>query len=200
MLLEKSLRAEDLPNQIPYHLMQPLQRAVQLIKRYRDIYFKDNPDSATSSIILTTIAGMFYNGAQSEYEAIKGIINRAYEDLRMLNGKVLHIVNPANINEVFSDKWINEPHLYRSFIQFIIDFKEQWDKIEGARGIHNIIGIFKEMFGENTSTNSLIEQSDYIQKARNSGQLGVSRQSGLLTGIVPSSTAVIPNNFYGSKS
>ena len=200
ILLEKSLRAEDLPNQIPYNLMQPLQRAVQLIKRYRDIYFKNDPDSATSSIILTTIAGMFYDGAKSEYEAVRGIINHAYTELTMLNGRVLHIVNPANTNEIFSDKWVNGPHLYKSFVQFISNFKEQWDKIEGARGMHNIIGILKDMFGENTSANSLVEQSDYIQKARNSGQLGVSRQSGLLTGVIPSSTIVIPNNFYGSHT
>lgn len=200
MLLEKSLRAEDLPNQIPYQLMQPLQRAVQLIKRYRDIYFKDNPDSATSSIILTTIAGMFYNSSQSEYEAIKGIINRAYEDLKMLNGRVLHIVNPANTQEVFSDKWIKEPHLYRSFIQFISDFKTLLDKIDGTRGLHNIVELFKEMFGEHLSTDSLMEQSDYIRKARTNNQLGVSKQSGMLTGIIPSSTPVVTNNFYGDKA
>lgn len=200
MLLEKALNAEDLPNQIPYHLMQPLQRAVQLIKRYRDIYFKDNPDIATSSIILTTIAGMFYNGAKSEFGAIREIINTAHQSIKASDGRVLHIVNPANTAEVFSDKWVNEPYLYKSFVQFIAAFKEQLDKIEGARGIHNIIGIMKDMFGESTSATSLVEQSDYIEKARNSGQLGVSRQSGLLTGILPTSTPVVKNNFYGSKS
>jgi hypothetical protein len=197
LLLEKALRAEDLPEQVPYHLMQPIQRAVQLIKRYRDIYFKNDPNSATSSIILTTIAGMFYTGQRSEYEAIKGIVNLAYDKLTLLNGKVLHIVNPANPSEIFSDKWVHEPHLYKAFIRFISDFKRLWDKVESTKGVHNLIEIFKEMFGESTSTNSLIEQSDYIQKARNSNQLAASKQSGLLTGISAASTAVKKNNFYG---
>lgn len=197
LLLEKALRAEDLPEQIPYHLMQPLQRAVQLIKRYRDIYFRNNQELATSSIILTTIAGQFYNGEQSEYEAIKGIVNRANDAALRLNGQVLRIVNPANPNEVFSDKWVNEPRLYQSFIRFMADFKKLWDKIEGTKGIHAIIDILKEMFGENTSTNSLMEQSDYIMKARSGNQLGVSKSSGLITGVGIASTIVKPNNFYG---
>jgi hypothetical protein len=197
LLLEKALRAEDLPEQIPYHLMQPLQRAVQLIKRYRDIYFKNNQDLATSSIILTTIAGLFYNGEQSEYEAIKGIVNRANDAAIRLNGQVLRIVNPANSNEVFSDKWVNEPKLYHSFIRFMADFKKLWDKIEGTKGIHGIIDILKEMFGENTSTNSLVEQSNHIMKARNGNQLGVAKTSGLITSVSAASTIVKPNNFYG---
>lgn len=198
LLLEKALRAENLPEQIPYHLMQPLQRAVQLIKRYRDIYFRDNQEAATSSIILTTIAGMFYNGEKSEYEAIKGIVNRADEAIKASSGRLLHIVNPANSNEVFSDKWINEPNLYTSFKQFILDFKKLWDRFENVKGIPGIIDILKEMFGENTSTNSLLEQSDYILKARNSGQLGVAKQGGLITGLAATSAVVKPNNFYGS--
>jgi hypothetical protein len=198
LLLEKALRAEDLPEQIPYHLMQPLQRAVQLIKRYRDIYFQSSQDLATSSIILTTIAGLFYNGEHSEYEAIKGIVNRANDAARRLNGQVLHIANPANPDEVFSDKWVNEPKLYQSFIQFIADFKELWDKIESTKGIHGVIEILKEMFGENNSTNSLVEQSNYIMKARSSNQLGVAKTSGLITGTNTASTIIRQNNFYGS--
>lgn len=198
ILLEKSLRAEDLPEQVPYHLMQPIQRAVQLIKRYRDIYFKDEPDSATSSIILTTLAGLFYTGQQSEFGAIKGIINAVYEKLKILNGTVLHIVNPANPNEIFSDKWVNEPHLYKSFNSFITDFKQLWDKLEQTKGIQNVNEILKEMFGELTSTSALVEQTDFIQKARNSGQLGVAKSSGLLTGVTVQSTLVKPNNFYGN--
>jgi hypothetical protein len=198
LLLEKALRAEDLPEQIPYHLMQPLQRAIQLIKRYRDVYFKYKPELATSSIILTTIAGLFYNGEQSEYEAIRGIINKANDAAIRLNGQVLRIVNPANASEVFSDKWVEEPELYYSFIRFMADFKKLWDNIESTKGIHSTVDILKEMFGETTSTSSLVEQSDYIMKARSSNQLGVAKTSGLITGVSAGSTIVKPNNFYGS--
>jgi len=53
------------------------------------------------------------------------------------------------------------------------------------------------MFGENTSTNSLIEQSEYITKARNAQQLGVNRTNGLITKVSPAATLVEKNNFYG---
>lgn len=60
-LLEKALKAERLPSD-DFQKKKPLQRAVQLIKRYRDIYFQKDDTYKTSSIILTTIAGEFYQG------------------------------------------------------------------------------------------------------------------------------------------
>lgn len=80
------------------------------------------------------------------------------------------------------------------FIQFIADFKKLWDKIESAKNIPGIIDILKEMYGENTSTNSLIEQSGYILNARNSSQSGVARQGGLITGLASTSAIVKPKN------
>jgi len=55
-ILKMELRAETevLPQSVPFELMQPIQRTVQLMKRARDVYFEGTPEIATSSVILTT--------------------------------------------------------------------------------------------------------------------------------------------------
>lgn len=199
ILLEKARSVEELPENLPYQLKQPLQRAVQLIKRYRDVYFQDKPELATSSIILTTLAGMFYGSQTSEYQTIKAIVTGINDAIPLQKGKVIEIVNPANTDEKFSDKWESEPELYDAFVVFIRDFKQVWDQIHSTFGIHKVIDIIKPAFGDTVSTTALREQVDFIEKARISGRLGVVRNSGILTGAIGHGVSQIKrNNFYGS--
>ena len=73
MLLEKRADIKPLPSDDNIE-KPPLKRAVQLIKRYRDVYFEENADSAPISIVLTTLAGQIYKGQSSVYKAISDIL------------------------------------------------------------------------------------------------------------------------------
>ena len=63
-LLEKAYAAEEIPAD-DFASKKPLQRAVQILKRYRDLFFEKEPDYATPSIVLTTLAGELYQNEQS---------------------------------------------------------------------------------------------------------------------------------------
>ena len=52
---------EEVPT---YELKTPLQRAIQLLKRHRDVMFADNPEVAPISMILTNLSGRAYNGEE----------------------------------------------------------------------------------------------------------------------------------------
>ena len=52
----------------------PLQLAVQLIKRWRDLHYVDKCDVAPISIVLTTLAGRNYRGEGSVSEALGSIL------------------------------------------------------------------------------------------------------------------------------
>ena len=58
VLLEKcavyNLTQEELTEQVPYEIKPPLKIAVQLAKRYRDVYFKNDEENTPPSIVLTT--------------------------------------------------------------------------------------------------------------------------------------------------
>ncbi|PKO99328.1 MAG: nucleotidyltransferase [Bacteroidetes bacterium HGW-Bacteroidetes-2] len=72
-LLEAKVESEPLPDEL--YLKTPLQRAVQLIKRYRDIYF-ENKDYRVSSIVITTLVAELYNGEGSIFDAIDNITQK----------------------------------------------------------------------------------------------------------------------------
>lgn len=90
-------------DQIPlYKRKTPLQRCVQLLKRHRDLMFKDSPDAKPISIIITTLAARAYNGETDLYSALSGILLRMGEHVAETKPRVPNPVNPA---EDFADRW-----------------------------------------------------------------------------------------------
>lgn len=167
-LLEKAYAMEDLPKQEPYHLKKPLKRAVQLIKRYRNIYFENDPDNATSSIILTTLAGQFYDGEGTIYETVNNVVNRMNEAAKY-GVEGFKVYNPVNRDEEFTDKWQREPKLFDRFLDFIKDFKQTWEAIKRDSNIDESEYEFKTMFGERTFSKAFNEQREYFTKAFGTG-------------------------------
>lgn len=131
--LEAAFAREKLP---PDNILQkkPLQLAVQLIKIYRDKYFEKKQDMATSSIILTTIAGIFYDGEDSIYDTIENIINKINKNILSSHGRI-RILNPINSDEDFTDKWDQEPDIYEQFKKFIIHLHKEWRKLKKENGV-----------------------------------------------------------------
>lgn len=190
----------DFPQSIPYQFMQPLQRSVQLIKRYRDIYFSGNSDQATSSIILTTLAGMYYEGQDSEFATIDGIVNAIYTDYLKNSPfkKRIEIPNPANPNEKFSDKWESQPELYESFIKFINDFKKTWDELKKMQGLPEISEIMKKMLGNGRVIKAIENQTEFYSKARQEKRLYTDKITVSVSFINSTQTKKIESNtFYG---
>ena len=118
-----------------YRSKTPLQQAVQLLKRHRDVMFADYCDSKPVSIILTTIAGLAYRHGESLAETMVQVLI-ALEQVGASNTD--QILNPVNPNENFADRWKRQDcaHLllkenFRTWIaQASRDFGEV---IEGAR-------------------------------------------------------------------
>lgn len=168
VLLKAQVESERLPEEV--YLKTPLQRAVQLIKRYRDIYFQDK-DYKVSSIVLTTLTAKFYEGEDSIFEALDQVISRIkanYLDAFNRNVK-FRVINPVNPNEDFTDSWTNNH--YQNFYAFISDFHHKWN------GLKNSFESSKEdyiqLFGEGIYKKALADQtfnfrnstSDYLIKS-----------------------------------
>ncbi|MGJ8592207.1 MAG: nucleotidyltransferase domain-containing protein [Aquaticitalea sp.] len=176
-LLEKAFRTfsalnevkaeqEDLPKENIYR-KEPLKRAVQLSKRYRDIFFDKNPEFKTSSIVLTTIFGQFYDGEPTIYQTIDNVLNRIlqrydeyqliYEHQGVFNR--IKVLNPVNPEEDFTDKWDKQPEYYKQFIAFARSFKDKWEQLKTQN-----FGIAEELFGSERTKTILTEQLKEISK------------------------------------
>lgn len=162
-LLEKAFAMQELPQQETYQLKKPLKRAVQLIKRYRDVYFKDDPNNSPSSVILTTLAGKYYNGEGTIYKTIDNVVSEINQATQQ-GIRSFKVFNPVNENEEFTDKWQNQPELFNSFVKFAKDFKKTWDTIKQEAGVNKSEDQLKLMFGERTFSKALNEQEEYFEK------------------------------------
>lgn len=204
-LLEKRAMAsvEPLPESPPYEYVEPLKRAVQLIKRFRDIYYVEKSISGVRSIVLTTLAANYYKGETSPYETILNILKGIHNAILNSNGKPIELYNPSNVKEKLSEKWDSDPELYTDFCQFIKYFCRQWVKLSELEPLEEKAAILQELFGETISKNALNEQVDYMNKLRESHNLAVNTSTGILTSIggnynlTNNIKAVSKNTFYG---
>lgn len=107
LLLEKA-QVDNVPL---FKRKTPLQRAVQLLKRHRDNWSKENPDSKPISIIITTLAARAYSGG-SEVDIVSAIENILLKMGSLVNPSKPRVPNPVNPEEDFADRWYREDCLH----------------------------------------------------------------------------------------
>ena len=202
-LLEKAYAMENLPAD-EFSKKKPLQRAVQLIKMYRDEYFKSNPKMATSSIILTTIAGEFYDGEESIFDTIENIIYKIKQNFNILGlvGNRLKILNPVNSQEDFSDKWDDdkEPELYEHFKKFIIHLDKQWQILKEENGVIEEANTIKGLFGEKAFLRAQESQVNQLENARKLKSIGINTTNGVISeSLVANTKPIKTNTFFGGE-
>ncbi|MEO8403288.1 MAG: nucleotidyltransferase [Chitinophagaceae bacterium] len=195
-LLEKALRAEALPAD-DFRNKKPLQRAVQLVKRYRDIYFEKNDEYKTSSIVLTTIAGQFYAGQASIFDTIDHIVSTIVQKVNSTFSRI-KVLNPVNPQEDFTDKWDREPGYYDAFKNFSIHLYKQWQELKRGQGIIKEGAILKDLFGDDLIIRAQNAHTNGIENYRNKGSLSINRSTGILTSVASTLSSKMPfNTFYG---
>jgi len=189
---------EPLPGREPIELKAPLKRVVQLMKRWRDIRYAENPEIAPISIVLTTLAGQYYGGQQFVGEALGDILDGIVANLPPKNQRLV-VLNPTNQKEDLSEKWDENPSAYQAFVSGVIAFQQSWQSISQARGIPQISTALRGLFGEDLTKAVVKEQAELIQKDRSEQRLGIQKSSGILSGLT--GVGVVPirqNTFHGS--
>lgn len=103
----------------------PLQKAIQILKRHRDIYFsgKENSDDRPSSIIITTLCGRIYEDNRGAFD-IKNVYSTIVTLLRNFDQYITknedgeyYLENPSNAEENFLRKWKDNINLVVAFYE-----------------------------------------------------------------------------------
>jgi hypothetical protein len=97
-LQAKVAKVDDLPTR---KWKSPLQRCVQILKCHRDQMFKTSPKKPIS-IIITTLAGLAYDGEEDVDSALETILGRMAD---FVKDETPRVANPVNPSEDFADKW-----------------------------------------------------------------------------------------------
>lgn len=132
----------------------PLRRAVQLMKRHRDVRFDGNPDNAPRSVVLTTLAGKYYGGQESVSEAILIILGGILSEIRAADGPIL-VPNPVNPDENLGDAWEGAGEGYDEFVRYIEGFRDDLLKLARAPLGKNFGEKAGALFGEDVAHRAL---------------------------------------------
>jgi hypothetical protein len=92
-------------NDVPEPLVRtPLQRAIQILKRYRDLYFKNNSDIKPISMIITTLGARFYNNEKDVFTTLNNII-RKINDFAQYIGPVFKFSENVRESQAMISSW-----------------------------------------------------------------------------------------------
>lgn len=143
-------------DEVPFYQRKTnLQRAIQLLKRHRDVMYRDNPDSKPISIIITTLAAQAYRPGGSLKDAVASCLAGLSAFVARDSDTV---PNPVNPKENFADRWKMpegekdrlKEHFHIWVRQALEDFRKIRD-LDGQRLVEHI----EDCFETPTSTAAL---------------------------------------------
>lgn len=145
MALEAKASVEEIPS---YAVKTPLQQAVQVLKRHRDMMFANNPEHKPISVIITTLAGLSYLGERSVAEALAGILQRMESHIKQDSQGAVFIANPTDPQENFADRWRGEPVKRANFYRWLQKAREDFSAIATQHNPQRIVEAASQSFGE----------------------------------------------------
>ncbi len=147
--MQKYAAIEEVP---AYALKTPLQRAIQILKRHRDLMFRNKPKLKPISMIITTLAAHAYEGEEDLADALHGILDRMPN---YVNKTSPWVVNPTHPLEHYSEQWDSKPELqlqanFWAWHQSAVQYFEQIQLQEGSQ----LKGLIKKGFDIELSENT----------------------------------------------
>ena len=127
----------------PYEWKTPLQRSIQLLKRHRDVMFRDNPSVGPISMIITNLASHSYAGEPDILSALTNIVDKMPEFVRPSRPRV---PNPANPAEDYADKWSKNSALESNFWAWHTQAKSDIAKLPTILSGNNLFSEVRRTF------------------------------------------------------
>lgn len=178
----------------------PLQRVVQILKRHRDMMFKDDKEKPIS-IIITTLAAYAYQKQTNVLEALVDVIDRMdlfiqtkYDSITGESYKCVE--NPVNRKENFADRWRDNPAKEQKFMDWLNKVKEDITHATAQRGNYNIIESLSKAFGKNEITRTFTNIGERKRLLTEQGKNRFDTKLGITAGAA---NIIKPHNFYGSE-
>lgn len=146
-IYESNRRVYDSVDAVPDRRVKtPLQKAVQILKRHRDVYFanKTNEKYKPISMVITVLAAELYEQEADSYFALKNIVEEMgkyeelfkssihrcsakKEELIKFDGNKWRISNPVAQEENFAERWHEDNHARaKAFFEWVSDLKHNF--------------------------------------------------------------------------
>ena len=173
-----------------------LQRAVQALKRHRDLFFVGAPASRPPSILITTLAAHAYKGEQNLYEAVVMMAESMPKHI-VRDGSDWYVLNPVQPQENFADTWRTNPERRDNFERWLGGLRQDLGETRQQRGLQLVAERLARGFGGEVMKSAERLGEKYL-KTRESGGLTMAA-TGLLSTQASDSLKVRKHGFYGSE-
>jgi len=185
------LSVEEVP---AWKVKTPLQRAIQILKRHRDIYFKNDADDKPVSIIITTLAGKAYRGEPDLWRTLTSGLRDMPDFIEVRNG-VYWVPNPVNDKENFADKWAEHPERREKFMAWLAQAEEDFAEPIGKHGLKDVADVLSRSLGRSPVEKAFASVGSDLRQEREAGNLRMAAGTGILGST---GTSVVRNHtFYG---
>ena len=149
-----------------YKNKTPLQRVIQLLKRYRDGVFSGNDEHKPSSIIITTLAAHAYKNEASIPETLTNILQSMDQYIEQRGGEYW-IPNPVNPEENFANKWNETPKKAQMFYQWLNSARQGFMLYLKVCPAYSLPDELQKTMGENLIQKTLPKDRKPIDTKRN---------------------------------
>lgn len=181
LAMEKRAEVHQIPD---YEIRTPLQRAVQVLKRHRDLKYNGDDDKPIS-IIITTLAAHAYNNEADLFDALRNMLPKMRSAIER-RGNVYWVENPVNPRENFADRWEKTPRKRQLFISWLESLESLYHQLLTADSMTKVGSILTESFGEGETSYAMRR---FTGEVRSSAER--SAKSGALTRIVSAASSSV---------
>ncbi len=160
----RSTRAEV--ERIPIHRVRtPLQAAIKLLKRHRDMMFNGDIDDAPVSIIINTLSAQAYREEETIGLALSGILQRMEDGIGLV-GVQWTILNPTDPGENFADRWNPstkepEPKKREAFMDWLAAARRDFVELARSTSRAEIAEVMARAVG-NVPVQKILERSPAV--------------------------------------
>ncbi len=193
MRTQKALAAEDRASVEPFPAQSRhkgvLRRAVQLLKRHRDIYFLNvEEDVAPISIIITTLAARSFEmcvrtfAFETDYDVLVATIRMMphFIERPMVAGRRIYVVeNETTIGENFAERWNSQRERATAFFKWHEKALADFESLAALQGLDLMTDSLEKSLGSTVVRKVIDARTEIISKARETKSLYVAPSVGL---------------------
>ena len=185
------MAAEDLPDE--NKIKTPLQRAIQIMKRHRDIYFEHDSKDRPGSIILTTLAAKAYRQQADLLTALLEVAQGMPGEIEYNDQGFPIVTNPALHSENLAEKWREHPQRLVKFKGWLVALRADVENAVQSPSKTALEELLGEKFGPRVVKAVFEKQATQMRSMQSKGGVGVKYGS-----ISVGAGASIPkNNYFG---
>ncbi len=193
---EREFNVQKISDQEIANKLEPLRRAVQLVKRYRDIYCEKNHTEPVRSIVICTLMGQVSSFSGGTLKIIENFCKYVNKLIANSPKDPFEVKNPV-VDEVLTEKWNKNNNYYQDFVSMMQSLTFDINELRSLEHNSDTNTLVKKMFGESVTNIVIKDFAKKLTESRNKGELSVNSN-----GVINTDKFGLPvknNTFYGDK-